>query len=278
MLCYSTGSLPDAFSLPDIAALLAPTPFRGVELVVTPEMLQRAGDASYWRGVRAGFAEAGLLFRNVHMGAPHLMGPEPHRPGLSSLDASGRARKAGAVEKAVAIAALVGSPHVTLTTGLPEIEGEPAAGRQVEALKAVIADLIQAKPKDIVFLIEQEPEHVIRSTAQLVDLGRNFPGHVFVNFDVGHSQVMGEDIAACIFDLGPLLRNIHLEDIKDRVHAHKLYGDGDVDFQGIFRSLRDIGYRGDYTPDLYPFKDDYANAIDCSVAFLREHGVLTRPL
>ncbi len=278
MLCYSTGSLPDAFSLPEIAALLAPTPFRGVELVVTPAMLQRAGDVAYWRGVRAGFAAAGLLFRNVHLGAPHLLGPEPHRPGLSSLDPSGRALKAEAAGKAAAIAALLGSPHVTLTTGLPERDDEPAAGLQLEALRGALAELIRNKPKEVVFLIEQEPEHVIRSTGQLIGLGLAFPGQVFVNFDVGHSEVMGEDIAACIFALGPLLRNIHLEDIQDRVHAHKLYGDGNVDFAGIFRSLREIGYRGDYTPDLYPFKDDYLRAMACSLDFLRDHGVLTRPL
>jgi sugar phosphate isomerase/epimerase len=280
MLCYSTGSLPDAFSLPenlsDIADLLAPTPFRGVELVVTPEMLKRAGDVPYWHGVRAGFEDAGLVFRNVHLGAPRLLGPQPHRPGLSSLDPAGRARKAQAASLAASIAALLGSPHVTLTAGLPEDGAE--SRNQVAAFKEEIEVLIRRKPKDVVFLVEQEPEHVIRSTAQLIELGRAFPGDVFVNFDVGHSQVLGEDIAACVLALGPLLRNVHLEDIKDRVHAHKLYGDGDVDFDAVFRSLRQIGYRWDYTPDLYPFKDDYERAMESSLEFLRGHGILTPAL
>jgi hypothetical protein len=51
-----------------------------------------------------------------------------------------------------------------------------------------------------------------------------------------------------------------------------------VDFDGIFAALRDIGYRGDYTPDLYPFKDAYAEAIEASLVFLRRHGALTRAL
>lgn len=276
MLCYSTGSLPDAFSFSEIVALLAPTPFRGVELVVTLAMLKRVQDVAYWRQIRGEFETAGLVFRNVHLGAPHLMGPEAHRPGLSSLDPIGRSRKAEAAEVAMAIAVVLGSPHVTLTTGLPD--AEPVDVRHVQAFHSTLAALVKHKPKALTLLIEQEPEHVIRSTAQLIALGKAFPGDVFVNFDVGHSQVLGEDIAACVLQLGPLLRNIHLEDIKDRVHAHKLYGDGDVDFAGIFRSLREIGYRGDYTPDLYPFKDDYRHAIQASLAFLREHEVLTPAL
>jgi sugar phosphate isomerase/epimerase len=74
------------------------------------------------------------------------------------------------------------------------------------------------------------------------------------------------------------LRNLHLEDIRGRVHAHKLYGDGDIDFEPVFRALREIGYHGDYTPDLYPFKDEPEKAMAASEAFLRRHGVLTRAL
>src|SRR5438445_6679621 len=86
MLCYSTGSLPDGIPLRKIADILTATPFTGVELVVTADMLPRAGDFRHWEGVRDEFQSRGLAFRNVHLGAPHLMGPEPHRPGLSSLE------------------------------------------------------------------------------------------------------------------------------------------------------------------------------------------------
>ena len=40
MLCYSTGSLPDGFTLPRIAEALSGTPFTGVELVLTAAMLE----------------------------------------------------------------------------------------------------------------------------------------------------------------------------------------------------------------------------------------------
>jgi sugar phosphate isomerase/epimerase len=276
MLCYSTGSLPDALSLPAISDLLTGTPFAGVELTVTPAMLARAADAGYWNGIRDLFLEKGLAFRNVHLGAPHLLGPEPHRPGLASLDAADRARKAAACKACMGIAVALGSPHLTLTSGLTEsAESHP---RQEDAFRGELAGLVRSLPEGLGLLIEQEPEHVIRSTAQLESLGRAFPGRVGATFDVGHSAVMGEDVAASVRRLGPLLRNLHLEDIRGRVHAHKLYGDGDIDFGPVFRALREIGYQGDFTPDLYPFKDEPARAMRASVDFLRAHGVLTRAL
>jgi sugar phosphate isomerase/epimerase len=275
MLCYSTGSLPDSLSLPAIADLLTGTPFTGVELTVTPPMLARASDAAYWESVRAAFLEKGLAFRSVHLGAPHLLGPEPHRPGLSALDPQARARKAEACRACMGMAVALGAPYLTFTSGLTESEAEH--GRQEAAFREELAGLVRAKPEGLTLLIEQEPEHVIRTAAQLQALGAAFPG-VGATFDLGHSAVMGEDIAAAVRSLGPFLRNLHLEDIRGRVHAHKLYGEGDIDFAPVFRALREIGYHGDYTPDLYPFKDEPARAMAASEAFLRRHGVLTRAL
>ena len=276
MLCYSTGSLPDALSLPAISDLLTNTPFTGVELTVTPSMLARAADAGYWNGIRDLFLEKGLAFRNVHLGTPYLLGPEPHRPGLSSLDPADRAAKASACVACMHIAVALGSPHLTFTSGLTESEATHA--RQDAAFREALQGLVAIKPATLKLLIEQEPEHVIRSVEQLAALGLAFPGAVFATFDVGHSAVMGEDIAACIRRLGPLLRNLHLEDIQGRVHAHKLYGEGDIDFTPVFRALREIGYQGDFTPDLYPFKNEPERAMRASEAFLRSHGVLTRAL
>ena len=276
MLCYSTGSLPDGLSFTAIADILIATPFSGVELVLTAAMLKRADEARYWEGIRDTFLARGLAFRNVHLGAPHLMGPESHRPGLSSLDPRARALKIEAAVRCMTIAKALSCPHLTVTAGLTESEPQRAA--QEETFRNALAELVRRKPPSLKILIEQEPEHAVNSAAQLHSIGRAFPGEVYANFDVGHSHVVGEDIGAAIRALGPLLRNVHLEDIQGRVHAHKLYGDGDVDFVAIFHALHDIGYRGDYTPDLYPFKDEYLPAIDASVSFLRHYGVLTRAL
>lgn len=276
MLCYSTGSLPDRFTPIEIAETLGGSPFRGVELVLTAAMLERAGDAAHWRGVREIFHAAGLAVRGVHLGSPFLLGPEAHKPGLSSLDDAGRGRKAMAAAQAVAVAGFLDCPSVCLTTGLPEDGAPPEA--QIAALRGEIAALAAGLPAGMHLNVEQEPEHVIHSAVQMKALSDAFPGRLLLTFDVGHSHVLGEDIGAALRDLGPRLANLHLEDIRGRVHAHKLFGDGDVDFDAVFGTLREIGYRGDFTPDLYPFKDDYRRAMEASAAFLRRHGVLAGAL
>lgn len=269
MLCYSTASLPDRFTARDIAEALLPTPFRGVEYVVRPEDLPRAGDASYWRGFRLELETRGLPVRNVQLGHPHLLGPVAHAPGLSSLNPAGptgRKRRVEAARAAARIAEHLGSPFLTVTTGLPERDGDFAV--QEACFRASLAELVAARPRGLQLAIEQEPEHVIRSAAQVRRECRAFEGAVFANYDVGHGAVLGEDPAEAVRLLGPYLSNLHLEDIKGRTHRHLMFGDGDIDFRSLFGALRDIRYAGDLTMDLYPFKDEWRWALRTSGEFL----------
>jgi len=280
MLCYSTASLPDSFSSTDIAEALLPTPFRGVELVITPDHLRRATDASYWRGYRTDLETRGLCVRNVQLGHPFLLGPKQHSPGLSSLDpspASGRLRRVEAVLAAARIAEWVGSGYVTVTTGLPEGIDRVGAGDfgvQETLFRKSLAEIVARRPRPVRIAIEQEPEHVIRSAAQVLRECQAFEGDVFSNYDVGHGAVLGENPAAAVRLLAPYLSNLHLEDIAGTTHKHLLFGEGDIDFGGLFSALKEIGYQGDLTPDLYPFKDDAPRALRESAEFLARHSVI----
>ncbi len=266
MLCYSTASLPDRFTARDIAEALLPTPFRGVEYVVTPDSLLRSVDASYWLGYRTELEARGLRVRNVQLGHPYLLGPVMHSPGLSSIDPVGRARRIEAALAAGRIAEMLGSPFLTVTTGLPERSGDFAL--QEALFLDALTRIVTKRPKSVRVAIEQEPEHVIHRTDQLLALCRAFEGEVFANFDVGHAVVAGEDPAESVRRLGGFVSNLHLEDIAGGVHRHLLFGEGDIDFLSLFRVLRDIDYSGDITPDLYPFKDEPERALRESTEFL----------
>jgi protein FrlC len=284
MLCYSTASLPDSSTSTRIAEILLPTPFRGVEYVVRPGDLARAGDASFWLGFRRDLEARGFAVRNVQLGHPFLLGPRAHEPGLAALDpspATGRGARVAAALAAARIAGFLGSPYVTVTAGLPSGSdgppecARPGAGdfaRQEAAFAAALAEIVAARPKTVKVAIEQEPEHVIRSAGQVLALCRRFEGEVFSNYDVGHGAVMGEDPVDAVRELGPFLSNLHLEDIKGRAHKHLMFGEGDLDFKALFAALREIRYAGDLTPDLYPFKDRAAWAAWESAEFLARHG------
>jgi sugar phosphate isomerase/epimerase len=266
MLCYSTASLPDRFFASDIAETLLPTPFRGVEFVVKPQDLARASDASYWLGYRTELETRSLRVRNVQLGHPFLLGPVAHSPGLSSLDPVGRMRRVDAALAAGRIAEMLGSPYLTITTGLPERAGDFAV--QERLFLDSLDRIVTGRPGSMKVAIEQEPEHVIHGADQMLALCRVFEGEVFANYDVGHGFVAGEDPALAVRLLGKYLSNIHLEDIKGRTHKHLMFGEGDIDFNSLFGALRGIGYAGDLTMDLYPFKDEPVKALRASAEFL----------
>lgn len=275
MLCYSTASLPDRFTASDIARALLPSPFRGVEYVVRPEDLARAGEASYWSGFRTELETRGLSVTNVQLGHPFLLGPEAHSPGLSTLMPAGplgRARRVEAALAAARIAVSLGSPYLTVTTGLPS--AAPGGPGDFKAQEAVFLEsltrLVNERPQGLKIAIEQEPEHVIHRAEQLLALCRSFDGVVFANYDVGHGVVAGEDPAEAVRLLHPYVSNLHLEDIKGRTHKHLMLGEGDIDFRTLFRTLKDIGYAGHFTMDLYPFKVEWEWAIRTSAGFLRD--------
>lgn len=277
MLCYSTASLPDHFTASDIARALLPSPFRGVEYVVRPEDLARADDGSYWSGVRTELETRGLTITNVQLGHPFLLGPVAHSPGLSTLVPAGplgRARRVEAALAAARIAVSLGSPYLTVTTGLPS--ASPGGAGDFKMQEAVVLEsltrLVKERPPGLKIAIEQEPEHVIHRADQLLALCRAFEGTVFANYDVGHGVVAGEVPSAAVRLLGKYVSNLHLEDIKGRTHKHLMLGEGDIDFRRLFRTLKDIGYAGNVTMDLYPFKDEWEWAVKRSGRFLMDKG------
>lgn len=277
MLCYSTASLPDRFSPSDIAEALLPSPFRGVEVALRPDELARANDASYWLGYRTELETRGLRVRNVQLGHPFLLGPVAHMPGLSSLDPAGRMRRVEAALQAFRVAEALGSPFLTVTTGLPS-QAPGGAGdfpEQERLFSDSLARIVAGRPKSVKVAIEQEPEHVIHRADQLLALCRahdgEHGGEVFANYDVGHGAVAGEDPSAAVRLLGKHVSNLHLEDIQGTTHRHLMFGDGDIDFRALFATLREIGYAGDLTMDLYPFKDEWERAVRESGEFLADH-------
>ena len=53
------------------------------------------------------------------------------------------------------------------------------------------------------------------------------------------------------------IRHVHLEDIAaTRVHQHIVPGEGAIDLAPVLGALREIGYEGWVTVELYPYISD----------------------
>jgi sugar phosphate isomerase/epimerase len=98
-----------------------------------------------------------------------------------------------------------------------------------------------------------------------------------LNFDIGHQYCVGEDPAASVRKLAGHIRHIHLEDIAaTRVHHHLVPGAGAIDFPSVIASLREIGYSGWVTIELYPYVEDPDAA--ARTAFERIAPLVEQPL
>ena len=264
MLCYSTSSLPPV-SFTQITQILKSTIFKGIELVILPEWLNQP--SQFWTQALHVFTQAKFEVRNIHVGYPLLASSIPHKPGIGDLDATERKKRWDIILKCFSIAETLNAKYLTITSGILSLD--QSLEKQEKICYHFFEWILKHKPQSIQLGIEQEPEHIIHSSSQLLKLCKHFQGQVKVNFDIGHSAVLKENISKSIQSLFPYLYNLHLEDILNAKHQHLLFGDGDINFATIKNTLKDLNYQGDYTPDLYPFSQNYSKALIASESFLK---------
>jgi sugar phosphate isomerase/epimerase len=130
----------------------------------------------------------------------------------------------------------------------------------------------RARKRNILILIEPEPRLLIENSRQFLKFFKNLDPEVFgLNFDIGHFFCVSED-PACLIRSGlqKYIRHFHLEDIAaTREHVHLMLGEGAVDIPGVLTAIREIGYDGFVTVELYPYEDRAIEAAKATMDYLR---------
>lgn len=180
-------------------------------------------------------------------------------PSFADREEKNRKLRVDFTKKVIDYAAALGCPNVNTSTGyIPQGSKFKECWERVRDCYAEIATY--ASKHGIWVNIEYEP-------------GKRGPGGLFlgnaedtlkmieevglsnlgVTLDVGHSIVCGENTSKVIRDLAAkgVLRHVHLEDIKDKVHFHEIPGDGDINFLPIFQALKEVNYEGCVSVELY---------------------------
>lgn len=251
------------FSFAEAARRIAQLGYRGIEIMADvphawPAFLLEEQKAA----LRGALAENGLAIANINafmMNAVndprqrywHPSWIEPYEPyrrvriehTLRSLD----------------LARDLGAPCITTEPGGPLEAGQSwhdGFARFLEALKPV-AD--HAARVGVRLLVEPEPGLLIENVEQseaLMDRLTDYPA-VGLNFDIGHFFCVGEDLPRAVRRLARYIGHVHLEDISaDRVHFHRVPGEGAIDFASVLHALREVGYDGWVTIELYPYIED----------------------
>ena len=129
-----------------------------------------------------------------------------------------------------------------------------------------------AEKERIKILIEPEPNLLLENSEQFLDFIKNINSHyIRLNFDIGHFYCVREDPAKLVHILADYIEHFHLADIAtDRVHNHLIPGQGSIDFRSVFKAIKEIGYEGFVTVELYPYQDNPVYAATVAYQYLNE--------
>jgi sugar phosphate isomerase/epimerase len=264
-LAFSSNAF-RAFSIEETISTLAGIGYDGIELMcdaphawppdMTPARLESIGAALAKHRLGLSNLNAFMMcaYRHPETGREGTF----HWPSWVDRDAAVREARIHHTIRCVEMAAGLGAKTVSTEPGGP-VEGRPRA--EVSRLFAQGLERAARRAADlgVRLLVEPEPGLLIERGREYEEFAREFmtfPG-AGLNFDMGHFYCVGEDPAALIRGVGRSASHFHLEDIAaDRVHFHLPPGDGAMNFPAVFDALRDIGYAGWVTIELYPFQKD----------------------
>jgi sugar phosphate isomerase/epimerase len=260
-LAFSTNAYL-RYPFEEAAERIASLGYEGLELLADVPHAWPAGLlAEQKRSITKAMERTSLSFSNVNafmMNAindyrqpywhPSFIEPEPHY----------RRVRIDHTRRALSLCAELGAPHITTEPGGPLARGQSrreAIDLFVEALKPLAE---HAHDVGVLLLIEPEPGLLLETSDQYLEVAERLGApSIGLNFDVGHAYCVREDLPRAIAKLAPHIRHYHVEDIAaSRVHHHLVPGTGAIDFAAVLAAIRQTGYNGWLTVELYPYLDD----------------------
>ncbi|NLX58077.1 MAG: sugar phosphate isomerase/epimerase [Phycisphaerae bacterium] len=184
-----------------------------------------------------------------------------------------RAQRVEHTENSLRLAAELGAAAISTEPG-GHVSPKLTHGQAMEFFRLGLQMVYPlARQLDVTVLIEPEPELLLESADDFLEFIGTVPhGHVGLNFDVGHFFCVGDDPAEAARKLAPWIRHVHIEDIApNREHKHLVPGRGAIDYAAVFRALRDIGYNGWVTVELYPYESTARQVADEALLFLQSY-------
>jgi len=182
----------------------------------------------------------------IETGARYLLGKWfKHEPTLVSTMPEGRKLRLQFLKRTVDIAAELEAEALSFWSGAPAKETLEATAWQwlVDGCR----DLTHyAKRAGVALAFEPEPGMLVDSVTVFDRLKAEIPSDTLgLTLDVGHVFITETvPFPAVLAKYGPLIRNVHIEDIRGRTHEHLMFGEGELNFPPILRAFNEAGYRG----------------------------------
>ncbi len=267
-LAFSTNAFRH-FSLKETIRILAEIGYEGVEIMAdVPHAYPPQLGPNDKEEIRQALTENRLLVSNINSFMMHAEGDTWH-PSWIERDPQLRERRIQHTLSCIDLAADLGAPSISTEPGGP-LEGmdtDAAVSLFCQELNLVEE---RARERGVRVLIEPEPGLLVENSRQFRKLFQFLDPDVFgLNFDIGHFYCVGEDPAFLVNDLAPFTAHFHLEDIaSSRKHHHLMPGQGAVDLDGVLGEIRDSGFEGFVTVELYPYEDQAVKAAQQAFEYL----------
>jgi sugar phosphate isomerase/epimerase len=243
LLGYNTNGLQN-HRLGDALRLLADHGYRAV--AITPDTCHLDPFRTTARHVArlAGLLDRLQLRPVMETGARFLLDPShKHEPTLMSRDSAARQRRLDLYARVAAIGHELGAGVVSFWSG---IDRQPGQDSEAWLLDGVRRTCELVRRHGLRPALEPEPGMAVATLHQFRSVQAALGDHApDLTLDIGHLYVEWEgDPAGLIATLGPELVQVHLEDMQRGEHEHLPPGEGEVDFSGIHKALRQQGYSG----------------------------------
>jgi sugar phosphate isomerase/epimerase len=232
--------------LEDALAVLAGLGYEGVALTLDHHALNPFDSRLFDQVHRVrDLLRAYRLRAVVETGARFLLDARrKHQPTLLDPDPAMREYRREFLRRAAYVAAALGVSVVSFWSGTPTDDAPPVVlmERLVESCAILAQDVESLQEVRLAF--EPEPGMFLDSMERYAELFEcvNHP-RFGLTLDVGHLHCLNEPIGPTIRRWKDVLWNVHIEDMRRGVHEHLVFGEGEIDFSDVLRTLHEIDYQ-----------------------------------
>jgi L-ribulose-5-phosphate 3-epimerase len=269
-LGYNTNGF-NCHSLEAALDIISEIGYRGVAITIDNYILN-PGDPDLTRNLEQSKAilKKKSLACVIETGARFLLDPRrKHEPTLIAPDAAGRQIRINFLKRALDIAARLEAEAFSFWAGIRQ-----KGVTEAEAWNWLTAGCRQILSYDeqynIPLAFEPEPGMFIENLTQYQTLKQLLDHPLWgLTLDLGHAFLTeAAGPAACIRQFKDDIKNIHAEDMRRSAHEHLQFGEGEMDFSGIFKALKEINYTGLVNVELSRHSRDAVTAAQRAFEYL----------
>lgn len=268
---FSTNAF-KKYSLVETINVLAEIGYGGIEILCdVPHAYPKTQSNSDITEIKQLISKLNLSISNLNAFTLFAIGDTYH-PSWIENDLNYRKLRIDHTLDCIKLARKLGAKNISTEPGGPVMNNELTKEKSLKVFEHGINQVLKtAEETNVTVLVEPEPGLLIENSEQFVDFIKNFETEsIGLNLDIGHFFCVGEDPSQVIHKLSEYIRHVHLEDISgDRLHNHLILGEGAIDIDSALMSLKDIGYDGFITVELYPYQDHPVYAAKQAMKFIK---------